>query len=196
MHLSVQPSNGHFFGDTVHWFSLSIPAASFFFFTAVPPRVLRRLLHLQITFTSEDWGKHMFSCIKTQEGLAHSHAQQNWQTASENPKNRKCQYPSMKSLAADLCRPKSWFSLLCRVLICCLFVQRLQQKMYTICIQLYIFLKACVVVSNSIFNSNKMTTISQYDPSQDWFEQQQRLFLFFPCVVTFLKHWWFNRSNL
>lgn len=53
MHLSVQPSNGHFFMDMVHWFSLSLPAASFSF-TAVPPRVLRRLLHMQITFTSED----------------------------------------------------------------------------------------------------------------------------------------------
>lgn len=28
----------------------------------------------------------MFSCIKTQEGLPHSHAQQNWQTAFETPK--------------------------------------------------------------------------------------------------------------
>lgn len=30
----------------------------------------------------------MFSCIKTQEGLPHSHAQQNWQTASETPKKK------------------------------------------------------------------------------------------------------------
>lgn len=155
MHLSVQPSNGHFFGDTVHWFSLSVPAASFSF-TAVPPRVPRRLLHLQITFTFEDWGKHMFGRIKTQEGLPHSHAQQNWQTACETPQKRTPRFPliSMKCLAADLCQPESWFGLVCRVLVCCLFVQRLQQRSDTACMQLYILLTARIVVSISVSNSN------------------------------------------
>lgn len=70
------------------------------------------------------------------------------------PQKGKLQYPliSMKSLAADLCHPESWFGLVCRVFVSCLFVRRLQQGIYvvTICIQLHALLNACMVACISV----------------------------------------------
>lgn len=158
MHLSVQPSNGHFLGTQYigfHW-AHQLPAFHLQLFPLESLDVcctcrLHLLLKTEVNICSAVL-KHM--------KVYHTVMLSRTGEQPTKPQKRNFQYPliSMKSLAADLCQPESWFSLVCRVLVCCLFMQRLQERIdvVTVCIQLHILLNACTVASVSVSNSNNV----------------------------------------
>lgn len=156
MYLSVQPSNGHFLGTQYigfHW-EYQLPAfhLQLFPLESLDVCCTCRLHLLQKTEVN------ICSAVLKHRKVYHTVMLSRTGKLPPNPQKRKLQYPliSMKSLAADLCQPKSWFSLECRVLVCCLFEQRLQQgiDVVTICTQLHIPLNACMAASITVSNSN------------------------------------------
>ena len=102
----------------------------------------------------------MFSCIKTQEGLLHSHAQQNWQTASKTPEKKASVSLNQHEILGSRSVSAKFlvqFSMLF-FLVCCLFAQGLQQRInvVAICVQLHILLNACMDASIRVANSNNV----------------------------------------
>lgn len=153
--LSVQPCNGHFLGTQnigFHWVH-QLPAFHFQLFSRESSDIccscrLRLLLKTEVN-----------TCSAVIEHRKVYHTVMLSRTSKlppETPEKRKLPYPliSRKCLAADLCQPGSVSCVF--VLVCCLFVQCLQQRIdvVTICTQLHIFLQTCMVASISVSNGN------------------------------------------